>query len=91
MLIQKGGISREIEEKRLQAYKEKGYRVVESLVECSKVVVTVAKESKSKPLEKMTVEELKAYAEQNSVDIAAAKNKAEMLALISATKPPEQE
>jgi hypothetical protein len=80
MLIQKGGISREIEEKRLQEYKEKGYAAVEN---------TTANAVKTKPLEKMTVEELKAYAEQNTIDIAAAKNKVEMLALISATKPPE--
>lgn len=43
---------------------------------------TVTEEGAEKPLNKMTADELKAYAADNNIDISAATNKAEILAII---------
>jgi hypothetical protein len=43
---------------------------------------TVTEEGAEKPFDKMTADELKAYAAENNIDISAAKNKAEVLAII---------
>lgn len=50
----------------LDWYKEHGYKVTEN----------------TKPLDKMTADELKAFAEENNIDISNAKNKAEILAIL---------
>lgn len=39
-------------------------------------------EEKTKPINKMTVEELKAYAAENNIDLGEAKTKAEIIAVI---------
>ncbi|ADY54707.1 hypothetical protein Sgly_0341 [Syntrophobotulus glycolicus DSM 8271] len=71
MLIAKDGISREIDKSRLQEYRNKGY-----------VPVEAQEQVKERPLEKKNVEELKAYATENGIDISEAKNKTEILAIL---------
>ena len=44
--------------------------------------IVTEKGADPKPLDKMTAEELKAYAAENKIDISAAKNKTEILAII---------
>ena len=71
MKIEKGGISREIDERNFSEYKEKGYAAVsaaESETEISE-----------KPLEEFTLKELKEFAKLNGIDIGGAKTKDEVL------------
>lgn len=49
----------------------------------------VEQETTEKPLSKMKVDELKAYAEEKGIDISEAKTKDEILAAIEAAEPKE--
>lgn len=51
--------------------------------------LNVEQEATEKPLNKMKVDELKAYAEGKSIDISDAKAKDEILAAIEAAEPKE--
>lgn len=75
MFIIKGGISREIEEKNLQSYVNKGYAPVEVVNEHVEKVNEPVKIEKS--LIKMTTAELEAKAIEIGVDISECKNNAE--------------
>ena len=86
MLVAKGGISREIDEKNLQVYKDKGYVPVEKV----SVEETVIDDDVGKPLKKMTIAELEGFAVKNNIDISGAKNKAEILEIILANAPGEE-
>lgn len=70
MRIEKGGISRNIDEKKISEYKDKGY-----------VPVTESEESKEheKPLEEFNLKELREFAKINGIDISGAKTKEEVL------------
>lgn len=48
-------------------------------------------ETAAKPLSKMTVAELQAYAKENSIDLGEAKTKAEIVAVIEKPKAPAAE
>ena len=69
MRIEKGGISRNIDESRLFEYKDKGY------------VPVVEEESteREKPLEEFSLKELREFAKLNDIDISGAKTKEETL------------
>ena len=86
MLVAKNGISREIDEKNLQVYKDKGYVPVKKTITEQPPVEDVD----DKPLKKMTVDELKEVATKNNIDISRAKNKAEILEIILANAPGEE-
>ena len=86
MLVAKNGISREIDEKNLQVYKDKGYAPVEKV----SVEKTVIDDDVGKPLKKMTIAELEGFAVKNNIDISGAKNKAEILEIILANAPGEE-
>lgn len=86
MLVAKNGISREIDEKNLQVYKDKGYVPVKKTITEQPPVEDVD----DKPLKKMTVDELKEVATENNIDISRAKNKAEILKIILANAPDEE-
>ena len=86
MLVAKNGISREIDEKNLQVYKDKGYVPVKKTITEQPPVEDVD----DKPLKKMTVDELKEVATENNIDISRAKNKAEILEIILANAPGEE-
>lgn len=86
MLVAKNGISREIDEKNLQVYKDKGYKPVKKTITEQPPVEDVD----DKPLKKMTVDELKEVATKNNIDISRAKNKAEILEIILANAPDEE-
>ena len=86
MLVAKNGISREIDEKNLQVYKDKGYVPVKKTITEQPPVEDVD----DKPLKKMTVDELKEVATENNIDISRAKNKAEILEIILANAPDEE-
>lgn len=86
MLVAKNGISREIDEKNLQVYKDKGYVPVEKTITEQPPVEDVD----DKPLKKMTVDELKEVATKNNIDISGAKNKAKILEIILANAPDEE-
>ena len=86
MLVAKNGISREIDEKNLQVYKDKGYVPVKKTITEQPPVEDVD----DKPLKKMTVDELKEVATKNNIDISRAKNKAEILEIILANAPDEE-
>ena len=68
MLIVKGGISREIDEKDLQVYLDKGYKPVK---------IEPVETEREKSLIKMTTAELEAKAIEIGVDISDCKNNAE--------------
>lgn len=68
MLIKKGGISRNIDEKNLQSYLDKGYEKVEQKQDNPPA---------SKDIKKMTTAELEAKAIEIDVDITDCKNNAE--------------
>mgnify|MGYP000944883291 CR=1 FL=1 len=76
MLIKKSGISRDIDEKDLQVYRDKGYSVAEEKAEKEKPV-------KEKPIEKMNTTELEAKAAELEVDISECKTNAERAAKIA--------
>jgi hypothetical protein len=86
MLIAKDGISREIDEKNLQVYKDKGYVPIEDKTPTKPPVEDVD----DKPLEKMTVDELKKFATENGVNISGVKTKAEILEIILSNAPDEE-
>ena len=86
MLVAKNGISREIDEKNLQVYKDKGYVPVEKV----SVEETVIDDDVGKPLKKMTIAELEGFAVKNNIDISGAKTKAEILEIILANAPDEE-
>ena len=86
MLVAKNGISREIDEKNLQVYKDKGYVPVKKTITEQPPV----EDADDKPLKKMTVDELKEVATKNNIDISRAKNKAEILEIILANAPDEE-
>ena len=86
MLVAKNGISREIDEKNLQVYKDKGYVPVKKTITEQPPVEDVD----DKPLKKMTIDELKEVATKNNIDISRAKNKAEILEIILANAPGEE-
>lgn len=86
MLVAKGGISREIDEKNLQVYKDKGYVPVKKTITEQPPVEDVD----DKPFKKMTIDELKEVATKNNTDISGAKNKAEILEIILANAPNEE-
>jgi len=86
MLVAKDGISREIDEKNLQVYKDKGYVPVKKV----SVEETVIDDDVGKPLKKMTIAELERFAVKNNIDISGAKNKAEILEIILANAPNEE-
>ncbi len=86
MLVAKNGISREIDEKNLQVYKDKGYAPVKKTITEQPPV----EDADDKPLEKMTVDELKEVATKNNIDISGAKTKAEILEIILANAPDEE-
>jgi len=86
MLVAKNGISREIDEKNLQVYKDKGYVPVKKTITEQPPVEDVD----DKPLKKMTIDELKEVATKNNIDISRAKNKAEILEIILANAPDEE-
>lgn len=114
MKIRKGGITRNIDKKRFNEYKAKGYEIVEELKELSedkeaalvdndKDLETSDKseevEANEAPeinetseaeeghstdeLEKMTVAELKVFAENNDIDLGGATKKADILKVIT--------
>ncbi len=85
MLIAKGGISREIEEKNLQEYIDKGYKPVEENHNDS------PPETKNKPLNKMTMGELEAKALEIGIDISDCRNNAERAERIQGTLEAIQE
>lgn len=74
MLIVKGGISREIDEKNLQVYLDKGYKSAGVVGDDKNSSPPVTKE---KPLNKMTTSELEARALEIGIDISDCKNNAE--------------
>lgn len=71
MKIEKGGISREIDERNFSEYKEKGYAAVSA--------TEGEAEISEKPLEEFTLKELKEFAKLNGIDIGGAKTKDEVL------------
>ena len=71
MKIEKGGISREIDERNFSEYKEKGYAAVSA--------TEGEAEISEKPLEEFTLKELKEFAKLNEIDISGAKTKEETL------------
>ena len=114
MKIRKGGITRNIDKKRFNEYKAKGYEIVEEPKELSedKEVASEDDDIKSETsdkseevetneapetnetsedeeghstdeLEKMTVAELKVYAENNDIDLDGATKKADILKVIT--------
>ena len=87
MLVAKDGISREIDEKNLQVYKDKGYVPVEKV---SVEETVIDDDDVGKPLKKMTIAELEGFAVKNNIDISEAKNKAEILEIILANAPGEE-
>lgn len=74
MKIEKGGISREIDERNFSEYKEKGYAAVSA-------TEGEAEESAEheKPLEEFSLKELREFAKLNEIDISGAKTKEETL------------
>ncbi len=86
MLVAKNGISREIDEKNLQVYKDKGYVPVKKTITEQPPVEDVG----DKPFKKMTIAELEGFAVKNNIDISEAKNKAEILEIILANAPDEE-
>lgn len=70
MLIKKGGISREIDEKRLEAYKEKGYEVVPA----------------AGPYDGMKKADLEALATERGIDLSGCKTNAERIAALEAAE-----
>lgn len=70
MLIRKGEIYRNIDENRLPKYKTLGYEKVEEKAPVAKTV------------DKMTADELKAYAAEKNIDITGITSKADILAKI---------
>lgn len=80
MFIRKGGISRNIDDKDLQVYRDKGYVKVESMSPAE------PEPPKEKPLEKMTTAELEAKAAELVVDITDCKNNAERAKKIRAAQ-----
>lgn len=75
MKIEKGGISREIKENHLSEYLEKGYSV-------SNVPESTPKEREGINFEKMTVAELKAYADDIGTAVEDGLKKAEIIELL---------
>ena len=71
MKIEKGGISREIDERNFSEYKEKGYAAVSATEGDAEI--------SEKPLEEFTLKELKEFAKLNGIDIGGAKTKDEVL------------
>lgn len=53
-------------------------------------IVTVAPEGGEKSIDKMKVDELKAYAEENGIDIAGLEKKSDILAAIKAAENSEE-
>jgi len=74
MLVTKGGITHNIADKKWPLFKEKGYEKVEQ------AAVT------PKPVDSMTVAELKAYATEVGIDLGDAEKKADILAKIKETE-----
>lgn len=72
MLIIKGGISRNIEEKYLQEYLDKGYKPVETVIEEQENL-----EDTPKPIKKMKTAELEEKALELGLDISDCKNNEE--------------
>ena len=87
MRIEKGGISREIDERNFSEYKEKGYAAVSA--------TEGEAEISEKPLEEFTLKGLKEFAKLNGIDIGGAKTKDEVLQKIMTwfeeNKLPERE
>jgi hypothetical protein len=114
MKIRKGGISRNIDKKRFNEYKAKGYEVVVENKELSEdketalgdenIEVEISdkseeaetseaietnkavedkKEYETDEIEKMTIAELKVYAENNNIDLGDATKKADILKAIT--------
>lgn len=70
MRIEKGGISRNIDENRLFEYKDKGYVPAAETEESAE---------HEKPLEEFSLKELREFAKLNEIDISGAKTKEETL------------
>ena len=70
MRIEKGGISRNIDESRLFEYKDKGYVPAAETEESAE---------HEKPLEEFSLKELREFAKLNEIDISGAKTKEETL------------
>ena len=70
MRIEKGGISRNIDESRLFEYKDKGYVPAAETEESAEY---------EKPLEEFSLKELREFAKINGIDISGAKTKEEVL------------
>ena len=70
MRIEKGGISRNIDESRLLEYEDKGYALVDEVEESAE---------QEKPLEEFSLKELREFAKLNEIDISGAKTKEETL------------
>ena len=70
MRIEKGGISRNIDESRLFEYKDKGYVPAAETEESAEY---------EKPLEEFSLKELREFAKLNEIDISGAKTKEETL------------
>ena len=80
MKIRKGGITRNINENRWHEYSEKGYKIVP---ENKQPETAEAEPETDEDFEKMTVAELKAYAEYNNIDLGEATKKADILKVIT--------
>ena len=70
MRIEKGGISRNIDESRIAEYKNKGYVPAAETEESAE---------HEKPLEEFSLKELREFAKLNEIDISGAKTKEETL------------
>lgn len=74
MLIKKGGIYREIDEKNLQTYKDRGYEVDKPAPETDPVIsdlISRAEKLKLKLPDGLTVEQVRAAVEQAEADAVA--------------------
>lgn len=83
-------VTKEFIDKHTRKYHEYG-KVIEVTEERAKEILSAGNyicevKPEVKPLDKMTVEELKAFAKENDIDISEAKNKAEILATIQGTQ-----
>ena len=89
MLVKKGGITRNIDEKRLHVYKAKGYTVAE-VTPVTPQTPPADLDPESKVIKRMTTDELTKKAAELGVDISGATNNEQradaILAHIAASK-----
>lgn len=86
MKIRKGGISRNIDARKLYEYTSKGYTVVEETEDFNESDVVSKKDINIEDLKEMTIEELLSYAAINNIDVGKATSKDGILSKINAAK-----